>query len=202
MSNPPSLPDDDPKDSPSPVDDDLDPLAASPEEFAAAVQEATADVDELAAERDRMLRLQAEMENLRNRTAREISEAQRYAPLTIVRDLLPVIDNIDRAIEAAEQSDEAAGLLEGFKLVRQQLTAILERHHCQRIEDVGQPFDPQVHDAILQQPSDEHPANHVMLVTESGYRLFDRVVRPSKVIISSGPVATLDETAGEEAKKE
>jgi len=148
---------------------------------------ATDSVTELATERDRALRLQAEMENLRSRTAREISDALRYAPLPVVRDLLPVLDNVDRAIQAAEQSSEAGSLLEGFKLVRQQLLAVLEQHKCQPIVTVGQPFDPQVHEAILQQPSDEQPANHVLQETQVGYQLHERVIRPAQVIISSGP---------------
>ena len=147
-----------------------------------------ADLDtELAQEKDRVLRLQAEMENLRSRTAREVNEERRYAPISIIRDLLPVIDNMDRAIEAAQQSDEAASLLEGFQLVRQQLLTVLEQHHCKPIEAVGTPFDPQIHEAILQQPSNEQPANYVMQETQVGYQLYDRVVRASQVIISTGP---------------
>lgn len=144
---------------------------------------------QLATEKDRVLRLQAEMENLRSRTAREVNEERRYAALPIVRDLLPVVDNIDRAIEAAEQSGEATPLLEGFKLVRQQVLTILEQHHCKTIPAVGEPFDPQVHEAILQQPSDEQPANHVLQETQTGYQLHDRVVRASQVIVSTGPAA-------------
>ncbi len=142
---------------------------------------------ELAAEKDRLLRLQAEMQNLRNRQSREIADERRYAPLPLLRDLLPVVDNIDRAVEAAEQQGEAASLLEGFKLVRQLLVGILEQHDCQPIHALGEPFDPQVHEAILKQPSDEHPADHVSLVTQQGYQLHDRVVRPSQVIVSAGP---------------
>ena len=144
---------------------------------------------ELATEKDRVLRLSAEMENLRTRTAREINDERRYAPMHIVRDLLPVVDNIDRAIEAAEQSGDATSLLEGFKLVRQQLITVLEQHQCKPIPAVGEPFDPQVHEAILQQPSDEQPANHVLQVTQTGYQLHDRVVRASQVIVSTGPAA-------------
>ena len=143
----------------------------------------------LATEKDRVLRLQAEMENLRSRTAREINDERRYAPMSVMRDLLPVVDNIDRAIEAAEQTNEAASLLEGFKLVRQQLMTVLEQHHCKPIEAVGQPFDPQIHEAILQQPSDQQPANHVLQETQSGYQLHDRVVRASQVIVSNGPAS-------------
>ena len=172
------------------------------EAVADAVAEACADsaessIDEqLAAEKDRVMRLQAEMENLRSRTAREILDERRYGAMALLRDLLPASDNIDRAIEAAEQNEESASLLEGFKLVKQQLLTIFEQHQCKPIEALGQPFDPQIHEAILQQPSDEQPANHVMMVTQIGYQLHDRVVRPSQVIVSTGPA---QEVAGEEA---
>ncbi len=142
---------------------------------------------DLAAEKDRVLRLQAEMENLRSRTAREVLNERRYAPLPLIRDLLPAIDNMNRAIEAAPQSEEAAQMLEGFELVRQLMVGILKQHQCTEIEALGKPFDPEVHEAILQQPSNETPANHVLQVTEAGYSLHDRVVRPAKVIVSSGP---------------
>lgn len=142
---------------------------------------------ELAACNDRLLRLQAEMQNLRNRTAREIADERRYAALPILRDLLPVVDNIDRAIEAAEKAGEAENLLAGFRLVRQQLVTALTQQHCEPIEALNQPFDPNFHQAILQQPSTEVPPGVVTMVTQPGYRLHDRVVRPAQVIVSSGP---------------
>lgn len=142
---------------------------------------------ELAAASDRALRLQAEMQNLRNRTSREIADERRYAALPVLRDLLPVIDNIERAIEAAEKAGEAENLLAGFRLVKQQLETILSRHQCEPIKANGEPFDPHFHEAILHQPSPDVPANHVMMVTQSGYKLHDRVVRPAQVIVSSGP---------------
>jgi molecular chaperone GrpE len=142
---------------------------------------------ELAASNDRALRLHAEMQNLRNRTSREIADERKYAALPLLRDLLPVVDNIDRAIEAAEKSGEAEKLLEGFRLVRQQLTVALSSNDCKLIEADGQPFDPNVHQAILHQPSPSVPAGTVTMVTQQGYKLHDRVVRPAQVIVSSGP---------------
>jgi molecular chaperone GrpE len=142
---------------------------------------------DLAAANDRVLRLQAEMQNLRNRTSREIADERRYAALPVLRDLLPVIDNIDRAIEAAEKAGEADNLLEGFRLVRQQLMTTLSRHQCEPIPAEGELFDPHFHEAILQQPSPDVPAGHVMMVTQPGYKLHERVVRPAQVIVSSGP---------------
>jgi molecular chaperone GrpE len=142
---------------------------------------------ELAAANDRLLRMQAEMQNLRNRTSREIADESRYSALPILRVMLPVVDNIDRAIEAAENAGEAENLLAGFRLVRQQLNTILSQHHAEPIDALNQQFDPNLHQAILQQPSADHPAGTVTMVTQQGYKLHDRVVRPSQVIVSSGP---------------
>src|SRR4029079_16273507 len=82
---------------------------------------------------DRLLRLQAEMQNLRNRTSREIADERKYAALPVMRDLLPVVDNIDRPIQRAEKAGEAENLLAGLRLVKQQLHTILSRHHCEPI---------------------------------------------------------------------
>lgn len=142
---------------------------------------------ELALERDRSLRLRAELENVRSRTSRELATERRYAALPVVRDLLPVLDNIERAIGAAEKARETGALVDGFRMVRQQLTNLLEQHHCTPIHPEGAPFDPQFHEAILQQPSATVPANHVVMVTQGGYQMHDRVVRPAQVIVSSGP---------------
>ena len=141
---------------------------------------------ELAAERDRNLRLRAELENVRARSNRELAEQQRYAALPLARDLLAVLDNVDRAIAAAEQNHDASSLLDGFKMVRLQLASVLAAHHCQEIEAAGAEFDPQFHAAILQQPSADTPAGHVSLVAQAGYVMHDRVVRPAQVIVSSG----------------
>jgi molecular chaperone GrpE len=139
---------------------------------------------ELSAAKDRELRVHAELDNYRKRAARELDERLRYANLGLLRDLLPVIDNVDRAIEAAEKNADAGALLEGFKIVSQQLGEVLKSHHCTRIDALNAPFDPNVHHAVMQQPSEEHPANTVLMVTQNGYQLHDRVVRPSQVIVS------------------
>ncbi len=140
---------------------------------------------EIAVLKDRELRARAELENYRKRAARELGESLRYANLPIIRDLLPVLDNVERAIQAAEQNADAAGLLEGLKLVRQQLEDVLQRHHCKPIEALHAVFNPHLHHAILQQPSAEFPPNTVLTVTQNGYQLHDRVVRPSQVIVSA-----------------
>jgi molecular chaperone GrpE len=140
---------------------------------------------ELAEAEERALRTQAELENYRKRAARQMDEQRRYANMPLIRDLLPVWDNMGRAIEAAEKSRDAATLLEGFKMVAGQLESVLQQHHCTKIDALGERFDPNVHEAISQQPSREHPANTVLGVAQTGFRLHDRVVRPSQVIVSA-----------------
>jgi molecular chaperone GrpE len=140
---------------------------------------------ELDAAKDRALRGHAELDNFRKRAARELEDKLRYANMPLLRDLLPVLDNIERAIQAAGQNADAAALLDGFKMVQQQIEEVLKRHDCRLIEALHQPFDPHVHHAVMQQPSDEHPANTVLMVTQNGYQLHDRVVRPSQVIVSA-----------------
>lgn len=142
---------------------------------------------QLQAAKDRELRCHADLDNFRKRAAREREESLRYANMSFLRDLLPVLDNVDRAIEAAEKSADAGALLDGFRMVHQQLEDVLRRHHCEPIEALHQPFDPHVHHAVMQQPSTDHPAGTVLAVTQSGYKLHDRVVRPSQVIVSVEP---------------
>ena len=143
--------------------------------------------DELGQMKDRALRLQAELENYQKRVSRDMADQRRYAELPLMRDLLPVLDNMLRAIEAAEKSGEAPGLLEGFKMVVEQLDAVLASHHCTPIKALHEPFDPNFHAAISQQPSAEYPSNTVVYVASQGYRLHDRVVRPAQVIVSTAP---------------
>lgn len=152
-----------------------------------AIAGSVSDGDELAEQKDRVLRLTAEIQNLRTRQARELGDARKYASIDLMREILPVVDNIDRAIEAAGDSPEVKSLLEGFRLVRQQLVTALAQHGCIEIEAAGQAFDPDKHQAILQQPSDEVPAGSIMTVAQAGYQLHDRVVRAAQVIVSSGP---------------
>lgn len=154
---------------------------------------------------DRALRIQAELENTRKRGARELSETRRYAAVPVLRDLLPVIDNSHRAIAAAEQTQDVASLMEGFKLLAQQLENLIKQQGCERIEALNQPFDPSMHEAISQLPSADHPPMTVMHEVLAGYQLGDRVVRASQVVVSSGsptisaadPAAQPDDAGGE-----
>lgn len=141
---------------------------------------------ELKAANDRALRTQADLDNFRKRSRREMDDQRRYADLPLLRDLLPVVDNLDRAVQAAEQNHDAASLLEGVKMVVTQFSSVLTQHHCQPIEADGAAFDPNLHEAISQSASGDHPAGNIVHVAQAGYQLHDRVVRPSQVIVSLG----------------
>ncbi len=136
---------------------------------------------------DRALRSHAELENFRKRSQRELVDERRYAVVPFARDLLAVVDNLERAIEVAEKSPDGSALLDGVKLVADQLESVLQSHQCVRIETVGTPFDPNFHQAIAQEPSDEHPAGVITRETQAGYKLHDRVIRPAQVFVSTGP---------------
>jgi molecular chaperone GrpE len=135
--------------------------------------------------KDRLLRQQAEFQNYQKRFQRELAEERRYAQMPLAGDLLPVLDNLDRATAAAEQAGETGPLVQGVALVRQQLLDLLRRHGVTLIEAAGQPFDPNLHQGLMQQPSAGVPPNTVLQVLEQGFKIYDRVLRPAKVIVST-----------------
>ncbi len=142
---------------------------------------------ELDQAKDRALRSLAELDNYRKRADRTIEEERRYALMPFIRDLLPVLDDLRRAIDSSQSSTEAAALREGVELVARKFEGVLAKHHCKPIDALHQPFDPNYHEAILQQPSSEFPPNTVLQVVRTGFTLHDRVVRPSQVIVSAPP---------------
>jgi molecular chaperone GrpE len=180
---PPELdPDRDPPDAPQ---------DAADEEFASDAADQGSELpvlaEELDAARERELRARAELDNFRKRIFRQLEEERKYAAMPLVRDLLMVVDNLDRAIRAAEENHDAASLLDGVKMVAEQLSNVLSQHSCTPIASKGQTFDPHLHEAIAQQPSQEYPAGTVVEEASVGYQLHDRVVRPSQVLVSTGP---------------
>jgi len=137
---------------------------------------------EPAAEDDRLLRLAADFENYKKRAARERLEYVAHANERLIAELLPILDDLERALAAAEQHEEAQ-LEEGVRLVHRSLAGLLERHGVQAIETDGK-FDPHVHEALLSQPS-EADEGSVLDVVQKGYRLGDRVVRPARVVVAA-----------------
>lgn len=140
---------------------------------------------QLAEVQERLLRTQAEMENYRKRARREYEEAQRYREIDLLRDLLPVLDNVLRAIEASETTSDVESLRSGFRMTAQQIEKLLESHGCRTVATDGMPFDPTVHDAILQQATAAAVPGTIVGTASRGYKLHDRVVRPAQVIVAT-----------------
>jgi molecular chaperone GrpE len=131
---------------------------------------------------DRLLRLAADFDNYKKRAAREREEYVALANARLLAELLPVLDDLERALAAAEQHEEAQ-LEEGVRLVHRSLAALLERHGVTPIDVAGK-FDPHVHEALASQPSEEAESGSVLDVVQRGYKLGDRVVRPARVIVA------------------
>ncbi|PIE56006.1 MAG: nucleotide exchange factor GrpE [Desulfobulbus propionicus] len=148
--------------------------------------------EELAETKDRLLRVAAEFENYKKRMERERSRLLKYAGEAILKDLLTTLDNLDRAVEqgkaaSADTSQKLEAMLEGLDLTRKGLVSTLERYEVAPLTAVGQPFNPDEHDALTMEASDEIPANHVLKEYARGYMFKDRVLRHAQVVVSSGP---------------
>ena len=143
---------------------------------------------EAAEAREDMLRMQADMENLRKRLAREHEKARRRTLERFMTDLLPVRDSMERGLEAADDpSATVETLKEGKQLIMKMLSKVLADHGLQTIDPTGEAFDPEKHEAMTMMPSDQFDENTVIDVIEKGFQLNDRLIRPAKVVVSRKP---------------
>jgi len=138
--------------------------------------------------RDLALRSQADFENYKKRCAREKEDAIKYANGALLERLLPVVDNFELGLSAARGESEQSPVLAGMNLVLKQIKDLLMDSGLQPIDAVGQKFDPNLHEAIAHEPSGTVPENNVIRQMRRGYRFKDRLLRPSSVVVSSGPV--------------
>ncbi|MFT5365746.1 MAG: molecular chaperone GrpE [Candidatus Latescibacterota bacterium] len=137
--------------------------------------------------KDRWMRLAAEFENYKKRTAREFQALIKSASEDVIRDLLPILDGVGRALAHREDGqEETEGYQEGVAMLMEQFPKVLKNRNLKEIETVGQPFDPNIHEALMQMVSDTIQAGHVADVVERGYSLGDKVLRPAKVVVSQG----------------
>ncbi len=137
--------------------------------------------------RDQFLRTAAEMDNFRKRVNREREDDRKYSNFGLISDLLPAIDNLQRAIDVVSSDESAASVLQGVEMVLKQFEEILIRNGAEFIDAQGQPFDPNLHEALQQRPTEDVPPMTVVEVLERGVKIHDRVIRPSKVIVSTEP---------------
>ena len=170
-------------------DDSTNPEDSKNDEEATTAQEPE-EVDELTAARlqaaqfqDRYLRSAAELENFRKRTAKARAETRDDTLRDVLLQVAPLLDNLRRALE--QETDDAAAVRQGVEIIVTQFKDVLSGYGLQEIEAMGKPFDPNEHEAMMQVPTADHPPGTVMQEMEKGSRLRDRVVRPSRVIVSS-----------------
>jgi len=161
------------------LDENGDEIEATPE--LDPLQQAQFEVAEL---NDKLLRMQAEMENLRKRTRREVADAHKFGVEKFAISLLDVVDNLERALEVEQGNEDA--VREGIQLTLNSWHEMMKRFEVARIDAVGSDFDPHLHEALTQMPSDE-PEGTVIAQHVAGYTLHGRLIRAAKVLVSSGP---------------
>src|SRR5688572_6268752 len=137
--------------------------------------------------RERWVRERADLENLKRRAERERGEAARYGAERLARDLLPVLDDLERALRAAEETPQGPSLLEGVRLVAKAFVDALTRHGVTRVPAAGHRFDPAHHEAVAHVPSEAHEPGMVVEEHRGGFLLSDRLLRPAMVTVSKGP---------------
>lgn len=143
--------------------------------------------EDLAKHRDAMLRMQAEMENLRKRMARDVEKSRKFALERLMKDLLQVRDSMERGLEVTDESATVESLREGQQLTLKMLAKVMQDHGLEAIDPLGQPFDPEQHEAMTVMPSAEVEENTVLEVLQKGFRLHDRLIRPAMVVVSRKP---------------
>ncbi|MCX5881988.1 MAG: nucleotide exchange factor GrpE [Deltaproteobacteria bacterium] len=137
---------------------------------------------------ERLLRVSADFENFKKRSFREADDFRKYANELLLLELLTVVDNLERAIQSTSSEKNAAGcVIEGVEMTLKALLKIFEKFSVKLIEAVGKPFDPNFHQAMMQEPSDLYPENTIIREFQKGYLLHDRLLRPSMVVVSKGP---------------
>jgi len=165
---------------PSGTDQSSDSVKALEEKLEAATKEAQENYD-------RLLRVSADFENFKKRTAREMEDYRKFAIQSLVKDLLPVIDNLELAIKSASESvrDRDSHLLDGVDLTRKEILKVLEKYNVKQIEALGQNFDPNFHEAVMREESDQHAENTVTNELQKGYLMHDRLIRPAMVVVAA-----------------
>lgn len=168
---------------PEPTDEHVDETTGSSEPQTEGEEStedvAAAEVNQL---QQQLLRVHADFDNFRKRTRQEKEDLQKFAAKRVLEDLLPVLDNFERA--AAALTDAADDVRQGIEMVQRQLAGVLEQHGVKAMNPVGQPFDPRLHEAVMQEPADGEEAGTVLAVLQQGYMLHDKVLRPAMVKVA------------------
>jgi molecular chaperone GrpE len=158
--------------------------------------------DELDEQKDKFIRLQAETDNFRKRLSREKEEFSQYANERLFKGLIPIFDNFERALE--DPSNEIKSLKEGLDMTLKQFSTFLEKENVEPIKAIGEKFNPELHEALTSEESNDHEEDTIISQFVKGYKINNRVLRPSQVIIAKKPAVAVKDITNEEenAKKE
>lgn len=162
------------------------PGASAREEPATSVENLTTELEKY---KDAALRARADLDNYRKRVAREKEDAIRYANNSLLESLLPILDNFELGLDAARNTPEAAGIVQGLQMVRKQLEDFLRDHGVEIVHAEGTPFDPNLHEAVAHEPDSAAKEGTVIRQVRKGFKLKDRLIRPASVVVSKGPPA-------------
>lgn len=176
--------------------DSLDESSPKNETGSASVQEEpTVKTEEYQSLNNKYLRLAAEFDNYKRLSQRDQRDQIRFGNEQLLKELLPVVDNMERAIKSARTNGGDSALVQGVELTLKQLSGVLAKFGVQAIDTAGQDFDPSAHQAVSYGPSDDVPANKVLDEFQKGYRLHDRILRAAMVSVSSGPAQASEHDA-------
>ena len=169
------------------VSEENEKQAATTEELIDGGNELEAAREEAETQRNLYLRTAAELENVRRRAQRDVENAHRYGIERFARELLAVKDSLEMGLQAAQDAGEAGAVVDGFQATLKQLSQCLEKFAIEEIDALGQAFDPELHEAMAMQPADDQEPDTVIIVVQKGYKLHDRLLRPSRVIVAQTP---------------
>lgn len=176
------------QETPVPSEPEASPEGATPEISIEQLQARVAELEQAYEEqRNLYLRALADFQNYRRRQQEEMERQRELVLEALMKELLPILDNFERALQAAEATRELEPLLEGVRLTERQIKALLARYDIHPIEAIGQPFDPNLHEAIHRVETDDYEDGIIIDEVERGYRMGDRVLRPSRVIVARRP---------------
>jgi molecular chaperone GrpE len=151
---------------------------------------------------DRLLRLAAEFENYKKRSAREMNDFRKFANESFVKAMLPVVDNLDRAIESSNNDKHAnSSVLEGVNMTLREILKVFEQYGIKPFESLGKPFDPSLHQAVMQEDDEAYPENTVTKELQKGYLIHDRLLRPAMVVVSKKKAASENQENSTQKKK-
>ena len=152
---------------------------------------------------DRFLRISADFENYKKRSVREMNDFRKFANESLVLAMLPVIDNLERALESTgDDQSENQSVVEGVQMTLSEILKIFEKFHVNQIESVGKPFDPGFHQAVMQQETDNHPDKTVLKELQKGYLMHDKLIRPAMVVVSKNKTTTENQKNNAQENKE